>query len=148
MIRLSRLTDYGFVVLRHFASHPELAAMNARDVAQSTQLPFPTVGKLLKLLTKRGLLASHRGANGGYTLARPPERITIAEIIAALEGPIAVTECNIADGACDQESHCPTRPHWHLINAAIYDALQKIALSNMAESAQGSNGALPVWTGR
>jgi FeS assembly SUF system regulator len=147
MIRMSRLTDYGFVVLRHFASHLETPAMNAKDVAQNTKLPLPTVTKLLKLLAKKGLLASHRGVNGGYSLSRRPDLISIAEVITALEGPIAVTECNLAAGACEKESDCPTRTHWHFINGAILEALGKIDLSKMAQNTTEPDGMLPVWTG-
>jgi FeS assembly SUF system regulator len=145
MIRMARLTDYGILVLQHFAAgwgaRPKLSA---RDIALETQIPLPTVSKLLKLLTKRGLLVSHRGVNGGYGLSRPPEKITIAEIIDVLEGPIAVTDCNVAAGSCDKESTCPTRPHWQLINGTIHEALSRVALSRMVSG----NPPLPVWTGK
>ncbi len=148
MIRMSRLTDYAFLVLGHFVDHPETAAMSARDISAAVQLPLPTVSKLLKLLTRKGLLASHRGVNGGYSLSRKPDAISIAEVISALEGPIAMTDCNAGDGLCQQESHCSVRPHWHVINQAVQEALAKIALSRMAQITKPPGGALPLWRGR
>ncbi|HKC25951.1 MAG TPA: Rrf2 family transcriptional regulator, partial [Thermoanaerobaculia bacterium] len=90
MFRLTKLTDYGIVLLTHFAQNPERDAQNARELAQETRLPLPTVGKLLKELAHEGLLVSHRGIHGGYALARKPEEISMADVIAALEGPIAI----------------------------------------------------------
>jgi FeS assembly SUF system regulator len=134
MLRLTKLTDYGIVLLTHFAQHSERDAQNARELALETRLPLPTVGKLLKELTHAGLLVSHRGKDGGYALARGPERISVAEIIAALEGPIAITECNnVTDpGLCEHETGCPVRANWQVVNRAIREALEKISLAEMA----------------
>jgi FeS assembly SUF system regulator len=134
MFRLTKLTDYGIVLLTHFAQHPEREAQNARELALETRLPLPTVGKLLKELAHEGLLVSHRGIHGGYALARKPEQISVADVIAALEGPIAITECNnTADpGLCEHESCCPVRTNWQLVNRAILQALEKISLAEMA----------------
>jgi FeS assembly SUF system regulator len=102
-------------------------------VASEAHLPPPTVSKLLRLLAKEGLLASHRGVKGGYGLARPAEDITVGSIIKALEGPIAITTCtNDTPGECEHESLCPVRGHWHLINLAIRQALDSITLADMA----------------
>jgi FeS assembly SUF system regulator len=100
MIRLSKLTDYAIVVMAQMA-RDRSALQTVPQLADRTGVPAPTVAKLLKLLTPAGLMTSHRGAAGGYTLARPAEDITMAEIIAALEGPIALTAC--VDGS---EGHC------------------------------------------
>ncbi|MFQ5843359.1 MAG: SUF system Fe-S cluster assembly regulator [Planctomycetota bacterium] len=135
MIRLTRQADYGIVLMTCFAGHPDRALLNARDVAAVTSLPLPTVSKVLKALARGGLLNSHRGVKGGYRLARAPRRITVAEIITAVDGPIAVTECLDPGAAdCDIEPVCPCRTNWHRINQAVRDALAAIPLSKMGFS--------------
>jgi len=94
---------------------------------------MPVASKVLKLLSKGGLLISQRGIKGGYGLARPPEEITIAAIICAMEGPIAVTECSGTRRNCELQLGCPVRTNWHLINGAIQSALEKITLAEMAQ---------------
>ena len=148
MIRMARLTDYGIVVLQYFASHPDKSMWNARDLSLHTKLPLPTVSKILKLLTRKGFLTSFRGVNGGYGLSRKPEEISVAQIIAALEGPIAVTDCNISVGSCNQEPDCPVQPHWKIINQAIQTALEGVHLARMAQPTSGSVTPIPVWTGK
>ncbi len=149
MIRIARLTDYSIVLLTHFARERRPVVLNARDLAAEAKLPLPTVSKLLKLLSKSGLLASHRGVAGGYSLARRPEAITVAQIIAALEGPIAMTECSSdALGLCTLESTCPTQSNWRKINRAVRRALDDLTLADMlqpvAEPPAGTEGLLPL----
>jgi FeS assembly SUF system regulator len=133
MLRVTKLADYGIVILTRLAGQGH-ATSNARDLAQEARLPLPVVSKILKLLAKDGLLESHRGIKGGYGLARKPEEITVAEIIRALEGPIAVTECtDRIRGDCGLETGCPVRTNWHLINQAIQQALEKITLAEMTQ---------------
>lgn len=132
MIRITKTTDYGIVLLTHMADDPARRS-NAPDLAEETQLPLPMVSKILKLLAREGLLDSQRGVNGGYSLARAPREITVSEIIAALEGPIAITECiDDTPGECSQEPVCPLRSNWQLINTAIRSALDGLRLSDMA----------------
>jgi len=131
MIRISRLTDYGIVLLSHMAAHPD-QVHNANEAAAEAHLPLPTVSKLLRRLAKQGLLASHRGVKGGYGLARPPERISVAEVVAALEGPIALTACAGAPSDCEHERRCPVRSHWNLISLAVRQALESITLADLA----------------
>jgi FeS assembly SUF system regulator len=132
MIRITKTTDYGIVLLTHMADEPE-RRFNAPELAHEAQLPLPMVSKILKLLARDGLLDSHRGVNGGYALSRPPREITVSEVIAALEGPIAITECiDDGPGECVQEAVCPLRSNWQLINAAIRNALEGLRLSDMA----------------
>ena len=132
MIRMTRLTDYGIVLLTHIARHPARLTRNAPDLAAEAHLPLPTVSKILKILAREGLLIPHRGAKGGFSLARPPGEITIAEIIAALEGPIALTECSgHAPGRCGIERLCPVGTNWQRINRAVLDALRGITLAEM-----------------
>jgi FeS assembly SUF system regulator len=133
MLRVTKLADYGIVMLTYFATHSG-STFNARDVAKVVRLPLPVVSKVLKLLSRHGLLASQRGIKGGYGLARAAQDITVAEIIRALEGPIAVTECSDSlHGDCDLQVGCPVRTNWHLINRAIHDALEKITLAEMTQ---------------
>ena len=133
MIRITKQSDYGIVLMTRLANHSD-SLHNAASLAEKTQLPAPTVSKILKLLARAGLLESHRGVKGGYTLARAPESITVAEIITALEGPIAITEC-IEDGPgeCSQEPFCGVRGNWQRINLAIRQALEAISLAEMTE---------------
>jgi FeS assembly SUF system regulator len=130
MIRITKQTDYGVVLLTQMANQPE-RVYNAPDLAAEAHLPLPMVSKILKLLTRDGVLVSHRGVKGGYSLARQPEAISMAEIIAALEGPIAITECIEEVGDCVHERLCPVRSNWHRINEAVLTALQGITLAEM-----------------
>jgi FeS assembly SUF system regulator len=133
VIRITRLTDYGIVLLTHFARHPERLTRNAPEIAAAARLPLPTVSKILKILAREGLLVPHRGAKGGFSLARSPLDITMADIISALEGPIALTECNVHGGdRCGIESLCPVSANWRRINRAVRDALSGLTLAEMA----------------
>jgi len=131
MFRMTKLTDYGFVLLTHFAAHDDRVAHTARELALETRLPLPTVGKLLKQLSHGGLLTSQRGTKGGYILARPPREIAVSAIIATLQGPVAITECN-GMTRCEHESFCSTRPNWQIINETIRGALEGLTLADMA----------------
>jgi FeS assembly SUF system regulator len=133
MFRMTKMTDYGIVLLTHFAAHDDQVAHTARELALETRLPLPTVGKLLKQLSRGGLLASQRGTKGGYILARPPREITISAIIATLEGPVAITECNTGEShnRCEHESFCSVRPNWQIINDTIRGALEGLTLAEM-----------------
>lgn len=132
MLRITRQTDYGIVLLTRFAVAPLGTVKNAPDLAAEGGLPAPMVSKILKLLARAGILASHRGAAGGYSLARPPQAISVAEIVTALEGPIAMTEClSGATAACAIEGSCPSRPNWARINHAIEHALRRVHLLDM-----------------
>ena len=133
MIRMTKLTDYGIVLLTHIARPPERLTRNAPGLAAAAHLPLPTVSKILKILAREGLLVPHRGAKGGFSLARAPENITLADVITALEGPIALTECS-AHGLdrCGIELLCPVGTNWQRINRVVLDALRKITLAEMA----------------
>ncbi|MCZ7583614.1 MAG: SUF system Fe-S cluster assembly regulator [Deltaproteobacteria bacterium] len=140
MIRINRLTDYGIVLLTHIASQPEDEPSNARDLAREAHLPMPAVSKILKLLTREGLLDSQRGAKGGYRLARRAEKITVAAIIRALEGPIGITECTMDHegervGECGNLHVCPVHGNWQEINKVVERALESISLRDMVRPA-------------
>ena len=132
MIRLTRLADYGIVLLTYVASKPEGAVHNVPDLAAEANLPLPTVSKVLKVLAKGGLLVSHRGVKGGFHLARGPEDINLDEIVTVLDGPIAITECSsVVGNRCSHTSRCPARRNLQLINYAVLTALQNITLADM-----------------
>jgi FeS assembly SUF system regulator len=133
MIRITKQTDYGIVLLTHMAGRPE-RQYNAPDLSGETRLPLPMVSKILKLLAREGVLASHRGVKGGYSLARPADEISMADIIAALEGPIAITECVSVESDCSHEPVCPVRSNWQRINEAVREALEGITLAELAPS--------------
>lgn len=129
MIRLNRMTDYAVVVLGRMGRE---GVLNVAQLAQDSGVPQPTVAKLLKQLAQAGVVASQRGAAGGYVLARPASAITVAEIIAALEGPISLTACvDGVEGQCDVERLCPMRGNWDKVNRAIRAALESVTLADM-----------------
>jgi len=131
MLKLSKLADYATVVMTFIAAEPARVHTGV-ELAERSQVPAPTVAKLLKTLTRGGLLESTRGAHGGYRLTRPATAISVADVIRALEGPIAITECSIHSGHCGIESHCATRSGWRLINTAIRQALEAVTLEQLA----------------
>ncbi|HET9225839.1 MAG TPA: SUF system Fe-S cluster assembly regulator [Thermoanaerobaculia bacterium] len=147
MIRITKQTDYGIVLLTHLASQPE-RHLNAPELAAETQLPVPMVSKILKILVREGILMSHRGVKGGYSLARLAQEITMAEIIAALEGPIAITECIDVSSDCSHERLCPVRSNWHRINAAVRGALEGITLAEMTCSIPHPQKLVTLGSGR
>jgi FeS assembly SUF system regulator len=131
MIKLSRLTDYGILLMSLVARDNGQTPRAARDLADEASLPLPTVSKILKILLAHDLLASHRGVKGGYTLSRPPQETSVAAIIEAMEGPIGLTECSSDNGNCDLLGFCPMRTNWAVISEALRDALQKVKLSDL-----------------
>ena len=138
MLRISRIADYGVVLGTRSATLPHDDVRSVRDLAAETGIPQPTVSKILKQLGREGVVDSTRGARGGYRLARRPDEVTVAEVIAALEGPIGVTECGGVDADhddCELSSRCVVRGNWQLINEAIAEALQQITLAEMAQPA-------------
>ncbi len=136
MLRMTKQADYGIVLMSYLANQPE-RPFSAPDLAVETQLPLPTVSKVLKHLCREGLLSSHRGVKGGYSLSQDPRQITVAAMIAALDGPIAFTEC-IEDtpGSCSQEDNCHLRANWQRINQSVTQALEDISLFDLAVSSR------------
>jgi FeS assembly SUF system regulator len=130
VLRISKLTDYATVILAYLAED-EAARRNATEVAAGTGLGVPTVSKLLKELQRAGLVASTRGARGGYALARRAEAISAADIIDAVEGPVGLTECATTPGQCGIEHTCRVGSSWQRVNAAIRSALQDVKLTQL-----------------
>ena len=130
MLRISKLTDYGTVLLAHLAAKQD-AVCSAADVANATGIAVPTVSKLFKSLGRSGLVTSTRGSNGGYQLARDPRDISAADIIDALEGPVSITECSASDSQCEHEGVCSVGGAWQKVNIAIRRALDDVSLSDL-----------------
>lgn len=135
MLRISRLTDYGTMILVHLAGRAGRVC-SASDVAASTHVALPTVQKVLKLLTRGGLVVSVRGAEGGYVLGRSPDSISAAQILDALEGPVAITECSQSESHCQLESSCQVGSAWQKINRSIRMALDDIKLADLVRPAR------------
>jgi FeS assembly SUF system regulator len=133
VLRISRLTDYGTVVLGHLAGQAS-SRKSAAEVAANTGLGLPTVSKILKSLAKANLVVSTRGAHGGYHLSRDPALISAAAVIDALEGPVSITECSASDSHCDFAAVCTVGGAWQRINVAIRQALDDISLSDLLRS--------------
>ena len=145
MIRITRQTDYGIILLTHMAGQPLDSVHTARNVARQTRLPLPMVSKILKLLAREGILVSQRGVRGGYGLAIDPADISLARVIAAIEGPIGMTECASAPGSCQKEPVCPVRVNWQRISHAVREALERVPLTDMvAAPPRRSSGLLAV----
>ncbi len=143
MLRVSKLTDYATVVMTCLAAAGD-DVLSAQQLAERAQLEAPTVSKLLKQLAHAGLVASFRGVNGGYRLARLPSAITVAEIVTAIEGPIGMTECSVHSGQCGREPHCGVRVNWQRISHAITAALESVTLADMVKPPPRRGTAIPL----
>ncbi len=131
MLRLSKLTDYAVVVLVRLSQGTP--CQTSPGIAAATGVPEPTVAKVLKALAGSGLVTSQRGARGGYRLAQPLAHISVADVVTAIDGPIALTACVEGSGTgCEAECCCPVRGRWDLVNLAVRAALSAITLADMA----------------
>lgn len=134
-MRLTAQTDYAVVMLAAAARHCGVSGrLNATLLSDETGLPLPTVQKLVSRLSSAGLIESARGTGGGFRLTRPPAAITLADIVEAIEGPIALTAC-VEEGRhdCAIEQSCAVRPHWGVVNAAVRDALAGVTLAGLSK---------------
>jgi FeS assembly SUF system regulator len=143
MIILSRLADYGVIVATHLATHPE-RQINTHALADETRLPRATVAKVLRGLAHAGVVGASRGATGGYRLTRQPSAISVAEVVAAIDGAIGMTQCSVHEPACVRHNFCPTRPHWQRINLAVGQALSAVSLADMADPHGRMTRKLPL----
>ena len=130
MVILSKLADYGVIIATHLAVHPD-RQMTAAVLATETSLPRATVAKVLKALSHGGVVTGARGPAGGYRLARHAGAISVAEVVAAIDGMMGVTQCTIHDD-CKRTHFCATRPHWKRINQVVNTALSAVTLADMA----------------
>lgn len=133
MLRISKIIDYGTIVLTHMAGEPD-RVFSASDLASALGLGQPTVSKILKLLGQRELVKSSRGARGGYMLGKSARHISIADIIDALDDqPFGLTECTALPGACSSEADCHIRPNWQRINAIVRSTLENVSVADMLQ---------------
>ncbi len=132
-MRLSSLADYAVVMLSAAARHPAAARLSASALAEETGVPLPSAQKLMGRLAAAGLLTSARGTGGGFLLARGAAEISLADIVEAVEGPIALTAC-VEHGRhdCLLEHTCSVRPHWPAVNDALRGALGGVSLATLA----------------
>lgn len=144
MLRISKLTDYAILVMVELSRDGE--TLSAHSLAERVGVEVPTASKVLKLLSGSGLLESFRGPSGGYRVARDASEISVAEVIAAIEGPIAMTECSIEEGLCSQEERCDLRSNWQRISLAVADALQRVSLAEMASPPRRRSDPLRIMT--
>jgi len=144
MLRISKLTDYAILVMVELAREGEM--LSAHALAERVHVEIPTASKVLKLLAGAGLLESYRGANGGYRVSRLASDISVAEVIAAIEGPIAMTECSAEEGLCSQEESCELRGNWQRISFAVARALQEVSLVEMSAPMKTTTDPLQITT--
>ncbi|MEZ5710000.1 MAG: SUF system Fe-S cluster assembly regulator [Blastomonas sp.] len=131
-MRLSSLADYAVVLMVAAARHCGGLRSNARQLAEETGVPLPTAQKLVSRLAAAGLIESVRGAGGGFRLSRPPAMISLADIVEAVEGPIAITACTDSlTHDCAMEGHCHVRPHWQVVNHTLRSALAEVSLARL-----------------
>ena len=133
MLRISKLADYATILMTVFGQH-EAASFSAVQLAELTGISLPTVRKILTLLLQAELLTSTQGASGGYGLTRAIQQINLADIVEAIDGPLALTECNDPNRQCDKHEFCGTKQHWEVINQVVKQALQSVNLQQMQQS--------------
>ncbi len=132
MLRLSKRTDYALIAMRHLALNADRGWASAREIAEAYNVPVELLAKVLQRLVRGELLASHQGINGGYELARPATAISVADVIAAIDGPLRMTACSEMDESCDQYARCNIRdPLWR-IKDRIVEALSTCSIQEMA----------------
>ena len=130
MLRVTKLTDYATVVLTVLATRRG-EVLSAAELAEHSGLEQPTVSKLLKPLAQAGLVEGLRGVHGGYRLSRDASEISLIEVVEAMEGPLAMTECSQHDSNCGIAHQCGVRSNWRLINDVVADALRGVTLAQM-----------------
>jgi len=144
MLRISKLTDYAILLMVEMTRDDEM--LSAHALGDRIHVETPTASKVLKLLAGSGLLESYRGANGGYRVSREATDISVAEVIAAIEGPIAMTECSVEEGLCSQEESCDLRSNWQRISLAVAQALRDVSLAEMSAPLERKVNPLQIKT--
>tara|TARA_B000000441_G_C21576708_1_gene251851 strand:+ start:164 stop:616 length:453 start_codon:yes stop_codon:yes gene_type:complete len=138
-MKINKLTDYSIVILANLVAKDENAMYTAKELSEFSGIPLPTVTRILKMLSNKGILESQRGAQGGYELTKNSTEISVAEVIEAMEGPIALTECASDDCGCAFEPSCAVGKPWQKINKAVNDVLRNISLSDMSARDESQN---------
>ncbi|HTV06634.1 MAG TPA: Rrf2 family transcriptional regulator [Acidobacteriaceae bacterium] len=142
MLRLTKKADYGLMALKYLAEHPGEASLSAKDIADAYRIPPQLLAKILQQLAREGLLRSHAGMNGGYTLAKAPDSITAFEVIRIIDGPLFITSCVTESGICDLTNSCTIKEPLARVNDSISNVLKAIRISDLVESdaAHGRHG--------
>ena len=133
MLRISKLADYSILIMKALADAP-VQLMSAHELKQKTRLNLPTVSKLLKLLLEAGMVVSQRGPTGGYRINGVADEISVAMIVSAIDGPIAMTECSLTHNTCEHASQCETKENWQIVSRVIEEALGSVSLTAMCGS--------------
>ena len=142
MFRLSKKSDYALMAMKHIAMHDAVDSMSAREIAGQFDIPLELMAKVLQKLTRRGLLISQKGTRGGYHLARSAEKISVGDVIQAIDGPVTVTACSPQVDTCDQYSKCNVRdPLWR-IKDRIVDTLHTFTISELASDSDTDTESL------
>lgn len=144
MLRISKLTDYAILAMVELTREGEM--LSAHALSDRVGIELPTASKVLKLLAGNGLLDSYRGANGGYRVRRRADEISVAEVIEAIEGPVAMTECSEEEGLCSQEANCELRGNWQRISLAVQRALTEVSLAEMSAPLKPGTDKLNITT--
>jgi len=133
MLKLTKKADYGLMAMKHLAERADAGACSAKEVADAYGIPQEALAKILQRLVKAGLLHSQHGVNGGYTLAREPNKISAFEVIRAIDGPLFITSCITVRGECGQSNRCTIREPLRRVNESIEQVLRRITISEMKE---------------
>jgi Rrf2 family protein len=144
MLRLTKKADYGLMALKYLAEQAACGAQSAKDIAEAYHIPPQLLAKILQTLARAGMLQSHAGTNGGYSLARPATEITAFEVIRAIDGPLFITSCITIHGTCDLAGHCTIKEPLRKVNDSIQNLLSAITIGDLVESepvGQISSGA-------
>ncbi len=144
MLRMSKQADYGIVLLSHFAQKGAGMFLNARDLADESGLPLPTVRKILKELARGRILESSRGRNGGYCLTRSAQEVTVASIVEALDGPIGVVDCSVMR-TCHHEPRCPVKGPAQRLNALVRATFENLTLAELVVPRADENELHAGW---
>ncbi len=139
MLKLTKKADYGMMAMRYLAEHSDEDKMHsARDIAGAYDIPLLVLAKTLQSLTRAKLVASHHGAMGGYTLARPATHINTFDVICALDGPLVITSCTTVHGSCEMVGHCKVREPLRRVNESIRNLLSSISIAAITKPDEGS----------
>jgi Rrf2 family protein len=141
MLRLSKKADYALIALKHLAMKRDAASTSAREIAEHYDIPIELMAKVLQRLVRTGLLTSHQGTRGGYTLGRPSATISVADVIQAIDGPFTVTSCSTEDNTCEQFGKCSIRDPLWKIRERILTALGTVSLAEMATEGEAPQPA-------
>jgi len=134
MLRLTKKADYGLMALKFLAEHQDAASLSAKDIAEAYHIPPQLLAKILQRLAKVGLLRSHAGMNGGYSLLKDAREISAFEVIYVIDGPLFITSCNTSHGSCDLTLSCTIKEPLARVNDDISDLLKKIRISDLVDS--------------